>query len=136
MGKQLIELSREGFHAAAFFHRCECAWMKWLVRIVASGEVFDLGSQWRRNRNYHCPSRLATDEANFISIKIDILPSKPSEITEALAGVEAEIDQASPFITCDFKNALNLRNRKAAPTIRVAQFGDLHAGRWIFVVIF
>ena len=59
-------------------------------------------------RDHESLAGFASCEADLISAQIELRPGQGSDVREALACVEPELDQAFPFVVCHFEHGAQL----------------------------
>jgi hypothetical protein len=79
-------------------------------------------SQRQCNRDQQLLVGFTCCQANLVTLQVDLAPSEASQIPETLASVEAELDQALPFIIGNAKDRAQFVNREWTPLEDFAVF--------------
>jgi hypothetical protein len=85
------------------------------------------GSYWQE----HCLSGLPSNKPDLIFLRVEVCPSKRSNIGQPLSGIEPEFDQTLPFRIGHRQKILDFLNAKWPATALIFSLNRFYEFRWI-----
>jgi hypothetical protein len=96
------------------------------VRVVARWQRSQVITERLHERQDDSPSGLARCERDLAVVEVNGAPCEPSQIAETLSEIKSEEHETSPLRVTRFEDALDLRDREAAPLRFLARLESLH----------